>query len=79
MTQQQIIAVGSSLALPLPAEVLAALGIQAGDAVNVSLIGRQVVVEPVAGADRQERFQAVIDDIFERRRSAYQKLAEGPS
>ena len=75
MTQQQIIAVGSSLVLPLPPEVLAALGIQAGDAVNVSLVGRQMVVEAV----RQERFQAVIDDTFERRRSAYQKLAEGHS
>jgi hypothetical protein len=53
------------------------LGIQAGDAVNVSLIGRQMVVEPGGGAYRQEIFQAVIDDIFERRRSAYQKLAKG--
>jgi antitoxin component of MazEF toxin-antitoxin module len=79
MTQQQIIAIGSSLALPLPPEVLAALGIHAGDAVNVSVVGRQMVVEPAAGADRQERFQAVIDDIFERRRNAYQKLAEGHS
>jgi antitoxin component of MazEF toxin-antitoxin module len=78
MTQQQIIAVGGSLALPLPSEVLTALGIHAGDAVTVSVVGRQMVVEPISAAERQEKLQAVLDDVFERRRSAYQKLAEGP-
>jgi antitoxin component of MazEF toxin-antitoxin module len=77
MTQQQIITVGNVLALPLSAEALAALGIGPGDAVKVSVVGKQMVVEPIDAGDRQEKFQAILDDIFARRRSANQKLAEG--
>jgi antitoxin component of MazEF toxin-antitoxin module len=79
MTQQQIITVGNSLALPLSAEALAALGVGAGDAVNVFVVGRQMVVEPIDAGNRHEKFQAILNDIFARRRSAYEKLAEGHS
>ena len=77
MLQQQIIPVGNAAALPLPADVLDALGIKVGDAVNVTIVGRQLVIQPLDDAGEQKRYEAIVDDVFERRRSAYQKLAEG--
>jgi len=78
MSQQQIITVEGSAALPLSQDVLSALGIKVGDRVDLSLVGRQLLVQSLEDAKQRERLQAIVDDVFERRRSAYEQLASGP-
>jgi antitoxin component of MazEF toxin-antitoxin module len=76
--RQQIVTLAGSAALPLPPEIMSALGMKAGDTVELVLDGRQLRVQPVAYASRGARLAAMIDDVFERRREAYEQLAEGP-
>jgi antitoxin component of MazEF toxin-antitoxin module len=77
MSHERIIAVGESAALILPKDVLDKLGIAVGDEVELSLIDRTLIVQPLAEADRAQKLEEVIKTIFERRQSAYARLAQG--
>jgi antitoxin component of MazEF toxin-antitoxin module len=77
MSHERIIAVGESAALILPKDVLDKLGIAVGDEVELSLIDRTLVVQPLAEADRAQKLEEVIKTVFERRQSAYARLAQG--
>ena len=79
MSQQQIINIEGAAALPLSAEVLSALGIKVGDNVDLSLVGRQLLVQSAQEAKAREQLNAIVDDVFERRRTAYEQLAKGPA
>lgn len=77
MSHERIIAVGESAALILPKDVLDKLGIAVGDEVELSLIDRTLIVQPLAEADRGQKLEEVIKTVFERRQSAYARLAQG--
>ena len=77
MSHERIIAVGESAALILPKDVLDKLGIAVGDEVELSLIDRTLIVQPLAEADRAQKLEEVIKAVFERRQSAYARLAQG--
>jgi antitoxin component of MazEF toxin-antitoxin module len=77
MSHERIIAVGESAALILPNDVLDKLGIAVGDEVELSLIDRTLIVQPLAEADRAQKLEEVIKTVFERRQSAYARLAQG--
>jgi antitoxin component of MazEF toxin-antitoxin module len=77
MSHERIIAVGESAALILPKDVLDKLGIAVGDEVELSLIDRTLIVQPLAEADRAQKLEEVIKTVFERRQSAYARLAQG--
>jgi antitoxin component of MazEF toxin-antitoxin module len=78
MSQQKIIMVEGTAMLPLPADIIYALNVRAGDTVELSVFEQQLRVVPFAHADRSARLDVIIDDIFARRREAYEQLAEGP-
>ncbi len=74
---KQITTIDEETRLNLPQEAIEALGVQPGDKVNVEVIGRAVIVRSVADAARAEDFAQSFESILQRRRSAYDQLAEG--
>lgn len=76
MSNQIIVSVGDSAAVLLSPQDLQSLGVQVGDAIEVCASQGQLLLRPMHDADRQRLLDASIDDVVERRRSAYQRLAE---
>ena len=77
MSRERITAVGESAALLLPKDVLDKLGIAIGDEVELSLIDRTLILQPLDEADRAQKLETVTKTVFERRQSAYTRLAQG--
>ena len=78
MSRERITAVGESAAILLPKEVLDKLGIAIGDEVELSLIDRTLMLQPLAEADRAQQLAALTQTVFARRQRAYTELAQGP-
>ena len=78
MSRERITAVGETAALLLPKEVLDKLGIAIGDEVELSLIDRTLMLQPLDEAARGQQLAAITTIVFARRRSAYTQLAQGP-
>jgi len=68
------ISVGSGGTL-VPINVLAAIGVQAGDEVSVTVRDRQLILSPAIDADRQRTMEQITREILENRKDAYQRLA----
>jgi antitoxin component of MazEF toxin-antitoxin module len=78
MSRERITAVGESVALLLPKDILDQLGIAVGDEVEVSVIDRTLLLQPLDEADRTKRLDALTKSVFARRQDAYVRLAKGP-
>jgi antitoxin component of MazEF toxin-antitoxin module len=78
MSRERLTVVGESAALLLPKEVLGKLGIAIGDEVEVSLLDRTLLVQPLDEADRARQLATLTKSVFTRRQSAYARLAQGP-
>jgi len=78
MSRERITAIGESAALLLPKEVLDKLGIAIGDEVEVSLIDRTLMLQPLDEDDRAQQLEAITQTVFARRQRAYTQLAQGP-
>lgn len=61
-----------------PQEAVDALGISAGDELEIEIVGRAVVVRSVEEAQRSREFLDVFESVLKKRREAYEQLAEGP-
>jgi AbrB family looped-hinge helix DNA binding protein len=75
MPQLPIVSLGDASGIVLPAELLEALGLRVGDAVEVTLSDRQLILRPAEDAARRQLVEAITQEVFERRRDAYQRLA----
>ena len=75
---RSITTIDDSASIALPSEAVDALGVKAGEELDVEVIGRAVVVRSMEEAQRSRQFINSFDSILERRRKAYEKLAEGP-
>ncbi len=53
------------------------MGISVGDEVDVSVVNRTLILRSLDEAERARKIGAATDVVFVRRRSAYEKLAEG--
>ena len=61
---------------PLPADALAAIGLQSGDQVEVTVVGQSLVVQLLSDKQPTEsEFIGVFQKVMEKRRNAYQELA----
>ena len=78
MSRERITAVGETAALLLPKEMLDKLGIAIGDEVELSLIDRTLLLQPLDEAARGQQLAAITNRVFVRRQSAYTQLAQGP-
>ena len=62
----------------LPREAVDALGVKAGEELDVEIVGRAIVVRSVEEAARSREFIDTFEAVLSRRRKAYQRLAEEP-
>ena len=70
--------IDQSASLALPPEAVDALGVEAGAELDVEIVGRALVVRSVEEARRSREFIDAFESILQRRRKAYERLAEGP-
>jgi antitoxin component of MazEF toxin-antitoxin module len=78
MSRERITAIGESVALLLPKEVLDKLGIAIGDEVELSLIDRTLLLQPLDETNRAQQLAAITQTVFAWRQPAYTQLAQGP-
>lgn len=77
MYQTPVVSVGTATAVVVPPEALSAVGMRSGDWVDVSVQGEQLVVRLLNPEERKQQFEAAVQDVVQRRHSAYQRLAQG--
>ncbi|MBM4256473.1 MAG: AbrB/MazE/SpoVT family DNA-binding domain-containing protein [Deltaproteobacteria bacterium] len=78
MSRERLTAVGESVALLLSKDVLDQLGITVGDEVEVSVLDRTLLLQPLDEADRSKQLETLTKSVFTRRADAYVRLAKGP-
>ena len=67
---------GDGLALVIDPSILAQLGIDETTPLEVSVVGRTIVVSPTQDDERRKRFEAAIADVNERYAKTFKRLAE---
>ncbi|MEM1423422.1 MAG: AbrB/MazE/SpoVT family DNA-binding domain-containing protein [Planctomycetota bacterium] len=72
----QLIRVGDDLALVLPADVLASVGIDDTTSLDVRTQGGKIVIEPAKNATHTDRVRAAVEGVNERFEHDLRKLAE---
>ena len=75
MAQVTIISLHNAPAIVLPAIALEGTGLTIGDTVELTVNGRAVDLAPAEDASRKEKVEQLTDEIIERRRDAYERLA----
>lgn len=75
---EQILTLGDSAELVISQDILRQIGVGAGDKVEVAVSCGALIVRSLEEAERARKIAAATRDIFDRRREAYLKLAEGP-
>jgi len=76
---KKITTIDDSSSVSLSPEALEALGIGAGGELDIEIVGRALIVRSVEEAQRSRDFGSVFESVLERRRKAYEELAEGPA
>jgi len=77
MSRKRITVSDNSESLPLPQDVIDAMGIGEGDEVDISVVDRTVILRPLDDSERARTVEDVTKSVFERRKSAYEELAKG--
>jgi antitoxin component of MazEF toxin-antitoxin module len=75
---KRITTIDEASSLTLPPDAVEALGVKAGEDLDVEVVGRAVIVRSVEEGRRSREFLDSFESILQRRRQAYEKLAEGP-
>ena len=78
MLNEQVLTLGDPAELIISPEILKLIGVGAGDKIEIAVSDRAVVVRSLEEAERARKIAAATRDIFDRRREAYLKLAQGP-
>jgi antitoxin component of MazEF toxin-antitoxin module len=63
------------IAVLLPPELLAQVGMSVGDQVDVTLVDQSIVLQPIEVAERVKRIDQITEQILVQRRSVYEALA----
>ena len=75
---KRITTLDNAASVSLPPEAVDALGVNAGDELDIEIVGRALVVRSVEEAQRSRAFGNVFESVLKRRREAYEQLAKGP-
>jgi len=76
MPQLTIVPHGEAAALILPPAVLESAGFHVGDTIDVTLGDGQLILRSADEACWRQRLKEVTDDVLDKRRDAYERLAE---
>jgi antitoxin component of MazEF toxin-antitoxin module len=74
--RKKVTTVGNSAAIILSRDLLELLGLEIGQEVELSIMGRTLVVRSVQEAGRAEMVRRTGDRVLERRRGLFIRLAE---
>jgi antitoxin component of MazEF toxin-antitoxin module len=77
-SNEQVLTLGDPAELVISQEILKQIGVGAGDKIEIAISDRALVVRPLEDAERARKIAAATRDVFDHRRDAYLKLAEGP-
>jgi putative addiction module antidote len=77
MPRTQIKKIGNSLGLLLTDDILKLMDIRADDEVDITVENRTLIISPLNEKEREQKIERAVQNTFKRRKSAYQKLAEG--
>lgn len=77
MPRVQVQRIGEAAALPLSAEMMELLGVHFGDEVDVMVENHKLIVSLPNEEERKKKIAKAVCEVFERRASVYQRLAEG--
>lgn len=73
----QLITLGESAELYIPGEILKELGFNSGDTVKLDVEKQKLIVRLPNKAELEKRMDEAMDDLMERRRELFERLAEG--
>jgi bifunctional DNA-binding transcriptional regulator/antitoxin component of YhaV-PrlF toxin-antitoxin module len=76
---KRITTLDDTASFSLPPEAVDALGINAGDELDIEIVGRALIVRAASEARRSREFADIFEDVLKKRRRAYEQLAEGPA
>lgn len=76
-TQIELTKVGDKYMLPLSQEILQQIGIKEGESFDVTANENEVVLRRSARAELETRVDEIVANLIVKRKSAYEKLAEG--
>jgi antitoxin component of MazEF toxin-antitoxin module len=76
---KRISTLDDTASVSLPPEAVDALGIRAGSELNIEIVGRALVIRSAEDAQHSREFSDIFEAVLEKRRRAYEQLAEGPA
>ena len=76
---KRITTLDGTASVSLPPEAVDALGVTAGDELDIEIVGRALVVRSADEARRSREFTDLFESVLKKRRRAYERLAEGPA
>ena len=76
---KRITTLDDASSVSLPPEAVEALGVGAGDELDIEIVGRALVVRSADDARRSREFADIFESVLKKRRRAYEELAEGPA
>lgn len=76
---KRITTLDDAASVSLPPEAVEALGVRAGSELDIEIVGRALIVRSVEDARHSREFADIFELVLERRRKAYEQLAEGPA
>ena len=76
---KRITTLDDTASVSLPPEAVDALGVNAGDELDIEIVGRALVVRSAHDARRSREFADIFESVLKKRRRAYEQLAEGPA
>ncbi|CAN2042304.1 AbrB/MazE/SpoVT family DNA-binding domain-containing protein [Candidatus Magnetomoraceae bacterium gMMP-15] len=77
MPRTQIKKIGNSFGLLLTDEILKLMDIRADDEVDITVENRILIISPLNEKERKQKIDDAVQNTFMRRKSAYERLAEG--
>ena len=76
---KRITTLNDAASVSLPPEAVAALGVNAGDELDIEIVGRALVVRSADEAHRSREFAEIFESVLKKRRRVYEELAKGPA
>jgi antitoxin component of MazEF toxin-antitoxin module len=73
---RQITKIGGSLGVIIPRDIAEAMDVESGTPIRLSLVGRQLVVEPTDQAVTQAQFHKAFAAVLRRHGPAFKALAD---
>jgi antitoxin component of MazEF toxin-antitoxin module len=75
---KRITTLDDTASVSLPPEAVDALGVNAGDELDIEIVGRALVIRSADEARRSREFADTFESVLKKRQRAYEQLAEGP-